>query len=53
MQTITLQKDQIEEENRSKAQKVKHLEAKERKTETELQNANQKVSYFKPKNVKR
>ena len=50
---ITLQKDQIEEEHRSKAQKVKHLEAKVRKTETELQNAKEKVSYLKPENVKR
>ena len=53
VQTITLQKDKLDEEKRSKDQKVKYLEAKVRKTEIELQNVKEKVSYLKPRNVKR
>ena len=51
--TLTSQKIKLDEEERSEDILVKQLQAKVRKTQTTLQKEREKVSYLKPRNVKR
>ena len=53
VETLTSQKYKLDEEKRSEDTLVKHLQSKVRKTETGLQKEREKVSYLKPRNVKR
>ena len=53
VETLTLQKDKLDEEKRAEDAKVKYLQLKVRKTETALQKEKEKVAYLKPRNVRR